>query len=211
MNPREDLTWDEARTILATRIKELALPFDLDKFWAPLKIYLSAFQAQAASLKLTAAKTRRDLIEGPVLDALFLAGHLPEKAICADLGTGAGFPGFIVKIARPDLTVYLVEAYAPRVAFMRELIQKLGLEKAYALKCHLGFESFSLKVPVAIGRGYGSVAKFVTHAAHLCQAKEAYYLWRKDVEPWPTNDLPLRLVRRLPFPGKPLELLFWQA
>jgi 16S rRNA (guanine527-N7)-methyltransferase len=46
----------------------------------------------------------------------------------ADVGSGAGFPGFPLAIALPDLSVTAIESNAKKAAFLREVIQTLKLE-----------------------------------------------------------------------------------
>ena len=46
----------------------------------------------------------------------------------ADLGSGAGLPGLVLAIGRPDLTVTLVEPLQRRTIFLDEAIDALGLE-----------------------------------------------------------------------------------
>jgi 16S rRNA G527 N7-methylase RsmG len=54
-------------------------------------------------------------------ESLFLAGNLPEGVwTIADIGSGAGFPGLVVAVARPDLEVTLVESDQRRAVFLRE-------------------------------------------------------------------------------------------
>lgn len=50
-----------------------------------------------------------------------------------DVGSGAGFPGLVLAIARPDLTVTLIEATGKKVAFTTEAIAALGLARATAI------------------------------------------------------------------------------
>jgi 16S rRNA (guanine527-N7)-methyltransferase len=57
-----------------------------------------------------------------------LAPLVPTEASVADLGSGAGLPGLVLAIARPDLRVTLVEPMARRVAFLDEARARLGLE-----------------------------------------------------------------------------------
>lgn len=45
-----------------------------------------------------------------------------------DVGTGAGFPGLVLKIAFPSLRVTLSDSLRKRLAFLEELISELGLE-----------------------------------------------------------------------------------
>ena len=46
-----------------------------------------------------------------------------------DIGTGAGFPGIVLKILYPNLEVTLVDSLHKRVEFLKVVIQTLGLEK----------------------------------------------------------------------------------
>lgn len=50
------------------------------------------------------------------------------ESLC-DIGTGAGFPGLVLKIVFPTLFVTLVDALNKRILFLEEVIQKLGLKK----------------------------------------------------------------------------------
>ncbi len=47
-----------------------------------------------------------------------------------DLGTGAGFPGLIIAILRPDWPIVLVESRAKRVEFLQHCIQALELSQS---------------------------------------------------------------------------------
>jgi 16S rRNA (guanine527-N7)-methyltransferase len=63
-----------------------------------------------------------------VLNCLALTSLVPPGAAVADLGSGAGLPGLVLAIARPDLTVTLVEPLQRRTTFLDEVIAELGLE-----------------------------------------------------------------------------------
>jgi 16S rRNA (guanine527-N7)-methyltransferase len=52
---------------------------------------------------------------------------VPAAATVVDLGSGAGLPGVVLAIARPDLQVTLVEPMARRVAFLEEVRDELAL------------------------------------------------------------------------------------
>lgn len=60
-----------------------------------------------------------------ILVAKKLGDRLPSPLL--DIGSGAGFPGIPLKIARPDLEIVLSEGRARRVAFMDEAIAAMGL------------------------------------------------------------------------------------
>lgn len=56
------------------------------------------------------------------------SGLIPEEGRLIDVGTGAGFPGLPLAIARPSLQVTLLEAQGKRCQFLQAVCQALGLE-----------------------------------------------------------------------------------
>jgi 16S rRNA (guanine(527)-N(7))-methyltransferase RsmG len=55
------------------------------------------------------------------------AGLIPADAQVADIGSGAGLPGIVWAIARPDITVVLIESLLRRVTFLTECVHELNL------------------------------------------------------------------------------------
>lgn len=64
-----------------------------------------------------------------LLNCAAVAERIPEGATVLDVGSGAGLPGLVLAIARPDLTVTLIEPLARRTSFLIEAVQQLGLAK----------------------------------------------------------------------------------
>ena len=56
-----------------------------------------------------------------------LAELVPERADLVDVGSGAGLPGIVLAIARPDLTVTLVEPLLRRSSWLEDVVGRLGL------------------------------------------------------------------------------------
>jgi 16S rRNA (guanine527-N7)-methyltransferase len=52
---------------------------------------------------------------------------LPENVRLVDIGSGAGLPGIVIALARPDLKVSLVEPLQRRVDFLNEVVSELGI------------------------------------------------------------------------------------
>jgi 16S rRNA (guanine527-N7)-methyltransferase len=63
-----------------------------------------------------------------------LAPLIPEGARVADLGSGAGLPGLVLALARPDLRVTLIEPMARRVAFLTEACESLGADQVTVVR-----------------------------------------------------------------------------
>ena len=62
-----------------------------------------------------------------LLNSAVLAELVTEGATVCDIGTGAGLPGVVLAIARPDLTITLVEPLLRRTTFLSEVVNELGL------------------------------------------------------------------------------------
>ncbi len=61
-----------------------------------------------------------------LLNCGLLAPLVPEGSRVADLGSGAGLPGLVLALARPDLDVTLIEPMARRTVFLEEARESLG-------------------------------------------------------------------------------------
>ena len=67
------------------------------------------------------------LWERHLLNCAVVAQRVPQGASVADVGSGAGLPGLVWAIARPDLTVTLIDPLLRRVTFLQEMCEELGL------------------------------------------------------------------------------------
>ncbi len=194
-------SWEEGRAYLEGLLREYGLPFRVESFWDRLWWYLESLSAEAQRLNLTALHTLEDRLAFPVLETLILASLLPEGSYpVADLGSGAGIPGLVLKLVRPELELALYEAYAPRVAFLEGVITNLALSGIRVESKHLGREWPEERFPVVVSRGYGSAEKFAAQAARLLSAPGlAFYLWRNEVEPRGAPEKHLRLMEEISF------------
>lgn len=59
--------------------------------------------------------------------SVFASSSFPQRARCIDVGTGAGFPGMVLLIARPDLEMTLVDSTAKKLRFVQDVLDRLGL------------------------------------------------------------------------------------
>ena len=85
------------------------------------------------NVNLTAVTGWKEVQERHFLDSLAVASALPTTVLdgrggLLDVGSGAGFPGLPLKIAYPRIDLTLLEATAKKTAFLRHVVDKLGLE-----------------------------------------------------------------------------------
>ena len=62
-----------------------------------------------------------------LLNSAVLGEAIPQASTVCDIGSGAGLPGLVVAIARPDLGITLVEPLLRRTTFLEEAVQELAL------------------------------------------------------------------------------------
>lgn len=65
--------------------------------------------------------------ERHILNCAVVAELIPAGASVVDVGSGAGLPGVVLAIVRPDLQLHLVEPLLRRVTFLNEAVELLGL------------------------------------------------------------------------------------
>lgn len=81
-------------------------------------------------MNLTAITEPEAVLYKHFYDCLLFLKHIhPENgASLIDVGTGAGFPGMVLKIARPDLRVTLLDGLNKRLIFLNEVLSALALD-----------------------------------------------------------------------------------
>ena len=84
-----------------------------------------------ARMNLTAITDKNEIVHKHFLDALSVLEHITLKKDDAviDIGTGAGFPGIVLKIYVPDIRLTLVEASKKKGSFLKFLIPQLNLHQ----------------------------------------------------------------------------------
>ena len=66
--------------------------------------------------------------ERHIFNCLPVTQLLPQGASLFDIGSGAGLPGIVIALARPDLKVTLIEPLERRVEFLKEATERLEIE-----------------------------------------------------------------------------------
>jgi 16S rRNA (guanine527-N7)-methyltransferase len=119
----------DARELLAAGFGELPLSVSdtqLGSLWKLAQL----LEKWSKRVNLSGHRTLGQIVRRLLLDAAALVAELPEVPTLADIGAGAGFPGFPIAILRPECQVTLVESRRRRHHFQREVIRQLGLANA---------------------------------------------------------------------------------
>ena len=122
---------------------------------------------------LTAIRDPDEMITHHLLDSLAVLPLLQKSALArrhdsyylADIGSGAGLPGLVLAIARPDWMITSVEAVEKKTAFQRQAKIELDLGNV-SIYCGR-VEDLQKSFDATISRAFASLADFVCLAGHL--------------------------------------------
>lgn len=139
-------------------------------------------------MNLTTVLQPDEAVDRHFLDCIAPAalGLIPKGAKLVDVGTGAGFPGLPLLIARPDLQLTLVDSLNKRLGFIAQVLEKLELSASIV---HMRAEDFSRQpqhreqYDIAAARAVASVSPLMEYLLP-CVRKDGYALcWKgPDVE-----------------------------
>jgi 16S rRNA (guanine527-N7)-methyltransferase len=88
--------------------------------------YVTRLATEGVTRGLIGPREVPRLWERHLLNSAAVAEAVPEGAHVADVGSGAGLPGIPLGLARPDLSLTLIEPMARRVEFLEEAVAELG-------------------------------------------------------------------------------------
>ncbi len=119
----------ELYSFLKEKTAEFGLMLD-DTAIERLKKYSVLLREWNEKMNLTAITDPDEIVIKHFLDCLliFKNAEIPQNAKVIDVGTGAGFPGMVMKIARPDIKLTLLDSLNKRLIFLSEVLKELGLE-----------------------------------------------------------------------------------
>src|SRR5690554_2846689 len=149
---------DKFDTVLDISLQELGLEGNLllkERLW----VYMNYLIEENKKYNLTAIEREEEIISKHFLDSLvfFTKYQLSAGMKIIDIGTGAGFPGLVMKIYQPEVEMVLVDSLNKRIKFLNNLIERLALPGIEAL--HVRSEELGRKV------GYREKYNFVVSRA----------------------------------------------
>lgn len=125
---------------------------------ANLGLYEDLLLNQAVPRGIVAASDSAHLRTRHILDSLRAVPHIsPDAERIVDLGSGAGFPGLPVAVARPELEVTLTEPRQARAAFLELTVERLHLQNVLVFADPA--EDLTLDFHVCLARGFGDALR----------------------------------------------------
>ena len=118
-------------------------------------------------MNLTGITEKKDVYLKHFYDSLTISKiiNLNEYNTLCDVGTGAGFPGMVIKILFPNLKVTLVDSLNKRINFLNEVIKKLQLENIETI--HSRVEEFKGSFDIVTARAVSQLNILMEYAIPL--------------------------------------------
>ncbi len=132
------------------------------------------------AFNLTAVRDPMAMVYRHLLDSLAIVPFLPAGRLL-DVGTGAGLPGVVVSIVRPDIDVTCLDSNGKKIRFIRQMAMELGLKQVATTQARV--ESFSAEPYTAItSRAFATLSDMVLWSRHLL-ASDGQFLAMKGQYP----------------------------
>ena len=111
-----------------------------------------------------------------------------------DIGTGAGFPGIVLKIMFPNLRITLIDSLQKRINYLNEIIKELDLKDIEAI--HVRGEDFKGSFDVVTSRAVANIEKLVNYTMHLVSKDGVFIAMKGDIEAELTKEVEIKLNKK---------------
>jgi 16S rRNA (guanine527-N7)-methyltransferase len=171
MSPREQLAIGLARL-------QLVLP---NEDFAQLIAFVALLGKWNRTYNLTAIREPSKVVSHHILDSLAVLPYVRGDRI-ADVGSGPGFPGIPIAVARPRMSCSLIESNHKKSAFLRQCVTELGLRNVEVVTERVENWMPSTRFDSVISRAFADLNGFIDVSRHLC-AENGVMLAMKGLYP----------------------------
>ena len=143
---------------------------------AKFDLLVAMLKCENAAQNLVSAASLANVWQRHIADSAQLLMHVPrETTTWLDLGTGAGFPGLVVAIVRPDLRITMVESRPRRATWLQSACAALDLPNAEVIASRL--ESVETRVFAAISaRAFAPLQRLLSLSARFSDVRTVWLL-----------------------------------
>ena len=172
-------------SLTTVQINEALKPYGVlppNDLAAGIKTYIELLLKWNRSVSLTTVTNVVEILGFHFGESLFALPMLPvEKSRLADVGSGAGFPGIPLAMARSALDVTLIEPNAKKFAFLNEVIRQLGLGNVTAVRSRTAdLQSSSDRFEGVTARAVGQFDELLSWAHRRLVPSGKLILWLGD-------------------------------
>ena len=144
-------------------------------------------------INLTRIVEEKDVYLKHFYDSLTITKEVDLSKVntLCDVGTGAGFPGIVLKIMYPNLKVTLIDSLQKRVNYLNEIIKALELTNIEAI--HSRGEDYKGNFDVVTSRAVANIEKLVTFTMHLVDKDGVFIAMKGNID----NELTISVEKNI--------------
>lgn len=187
-----------------------SMPLQLSqKQFEQLLDYLSLLHRWNSVYNLTAVRDPESMVTQHLLDSLAVVPAFGKSERVLDVGAGGGLPGMVLAIARPDITVDLIDAVQKKTAFLTQVKAELNLTNVTVHTGRVEELKIEYRFDTITSRAFAALADMVNLSSHLL-APNGIFIALKGMEPkHEIQDLPqgwnVKEIREIKVPGLKAE------
>lgn len=147
-------------------------------------------------INLTRITDKEEVYLKHFYDSLTISKELDLNKIntLCDVGTGAGFPGIVLKIFYPNLKITLIDSLLKRVKYLNEIIKELNLKEIKAI--HTRAEDYKETFDIVTARAVANIEKLLTYTMHLVKKDGKLIAMKGNIDEEITEDVRKRIDKK---------------
>jgi 16S rRNA (guanine527-N7)-methyltransferase len=169
------------RDLLVEGLHRMSLNLS-DQMIDQLMAYLNLIEKWNRVYNLTAIRERDEMIKLHFLDSLSILNHVEMEHVL-DVGSGAGFPGIVLAITKPELKVTVMDSVNKKTTFMQQVKSELSLTNLNVVNARVEEYQPTILFDSVITRAFSSVQNMLSMTQHTLQKNGAWLAMKsKDVK-----------------------------
>tara|TARA_B110001469_G_scaffold126668_1_gene144954 strand:+ start:839 stop:1456 length:618 start_codon:yes stop_codon:yes gene_type:complete len=160
------------KTQLERGMQKLGLE-NMPQVISKLLIYKELLIKWNKSFNLTSIKNR-EVVTHHFLDCLSIIPFIKSSSLL-DVGTGAGLPGIIIAIVKPDIKVSLIDKVGKKIAFIKRVVAELEIKNIDTYHDRVELLTSEEKYDGIISRAFSNMDDFIKSTKHLIKSQGVWY------------------------------------
>ena len=160
------------KTQLESGMQKLGLE-NIPQVISKLLIYKELLIKWNRSFNLTSIKNR-EVVTHHFLDCLSIIPFIKSSSLL-DVGTGAGLPGIIIAIVKPDIKVSLIDKVGKKISFIKRVVAELEIKNIDTYHDRVELLTSEEKYDGIISRAFSNMDDFIKSTKHLIKSQGVWY------------------------------------
>lgn len=169
-----------------------------------LLAYMELLQKWNKVYNLTAVRDPKEMVALHLLDSLSVLPYVDARNML-DVGSGAGLPGIVMAIVKPELKVTTIDTVQKKAIFMRQVKGELNLHNLEVVHARVESYQAAENFEIIISRAFSELALFVNLTKHLLAEHGVWLAMKGQIPHVELNELDVKNKKIIPLSVAGLE------